>query len=303
MNYKIALIGKESDVTKFVEISFNDSEYDITLKKYSEYKDLINDNGFLKSCSLIILDICCVDTCNKLGFDFKVPILIMLDKEPEDLEKFDFNKLDKFLLVDFIRRPFLKNIFINKVKILIRLAEYNKTLNLDKARLLTNIWDLLNYSNLYVVVLDANNFKIKVINYALSQSLGYENESQFIDKNWLDYIPDYEKDNVKRIMYHIREKQEKYLEFLNDIICLNKENNEIISVKWFNSYINHTSNLIFSIGVPITKDPAFLNDIDSLRAYYRDVIVRDREMIKSLKEVTKKYTDEIFKKNGIERFD
>ncbi len=299
MSYKVALIGKESEVTKFVENSFNDSECDITLRRYKIINELKDDNEFLNSCSLIILDIYYIDICKKIGIDLKIPVLVLLDKDPEDLETFNFESFNNFLLIDFIRRPFLKNIFLNKIKILIKLSEYNKTLKSDKTRLLSNIWDLLNYSNMYVVVLDGADFKIKMANYALSQSLGYEDEGQLIDKNWLDHIPDYEKENVRRVLNHIIDKQEKYLEFLNDI-TLTRKGDTIVSVKWFNSYINHTTNLIFSIGIPITQSPSHLDDIDSLRAYYKDIILKDREMIKSLKEVTKKYTEEILKKNGVE---
>jgi hypothetical protein len=140
------------------------------------------------------------------------------------------------------------------------------------------MWDLINYSNLYVVVLDGQLF-IKLINYRLAKAIGFNNENEPVGKCWLDFIEEPKRPVIKYIHRKVLEGDSQYNEALTDLVALN----EHIQVRWFNTKLNN-SDLTFSIGIPL--QPITPEDgIDSIRSYFRDVIKKDRTMIKSLQDV------------------
>ena len=83
-----------------------------------------------------------------------------------------------------------------------------------------------------------------------------------------------------------------YEEFTNNIY--NEGTKKSITVRWFNTLINHEFNCVFSIGLPLTKEPTIDEDIDSLRAYFRDILEQDKTVINAMKEITMKYSAKIF---------
>jgi hypothetical protein len=89
-------------------------------------------------------------------------------------------------------------------------------------------------------------------------------------------------------------KSQCYKEFTNDIL---DKDNKTITVKWFNTLINSEFNCVFSIGLPLTKEPTLDEDIDSLRSYFRDILEKDKTTINAMKEVTMKYSEKLFGEN------
>ena len=161
----------------------------------------------------------------------------------------------------------------------IELSQYkNESITLKKA-----IWDMLNYANMFVLILDKN-MTIKLCNYSLATFIGFKNEKEILEKNWLDFIPEREKNLVTHVHTMVKiceeQKDEKYKEVINDILLLN---GNITTVRWFNLCINHSYQMSFSIGVAQQK-PAEATD-ESIRSYYRDIIDKDRTMIKSIREL------------------
>lgn len=154
----------------------------------------------------------------------------------------------------------------------------NESLSLKKA-----IWDMLNYSNLFVVILDKN-LIVKLCNYSLATTLGFKSEDEILERCWLDFIPDSNKELVRQIHGMIKvceeQKDEKYKEVINDILL---PNGESILVRWFNMCINHNYNMTFSIGVEQVTDTKSTDD--SIRAYYRGIVEKDRTMIYSLRDL------------------
>jgi len=67
--------------------------------------------------------------------------------------------------------------------------------------------------------------------------------------------------------------------------------NEIESIKWFITFINTSINWLFCLGTPITKDISSKENIDTLRAYFKDIIIKDRDMIQSIKDMQSKISD------------
>lgn len=148
--------------------------------------------------------------------------------------------------------------------------------NLKKA-----IWDMLNYSNTYLVLLSSD-MTIKLANWSLATDLGFETESDIVGKCWLEFVPDEIRDNIKAIHQSLSiENSGKYKEVINDIVTLSKEK---ISVKWFNIRINGKYNMTLSMGLKTKSTDAIVNE-ESIRSYYKDIIEKDRTMILSLKDI------------------
>lgn len=157
-----------------------------------------------------------------------------------------------------------------------QLEETKKELLKTKAA----IWDMLNYANMYVLLLD-DKMNIKFINYSLAITLGFKDEFEPVGRCWLEFIKESDRDivsNVHRCL-SLEEECPKYREFTNDVVTLEKK---IITVKWFNAPVNHDYNWTFSFGIA-SQPPSEITE-ESIRSYFADVIARDRTMISSLRD-------------------
>lgn len=161
-----------------------------------------------------------------------------------------------------------------------RLEEANiKHQNLQKA-----LWDMLNYANMFVLLLGSK-MEIKLINWSLATTLGFKKEEEPIGKNWLDFIKPEDKKLITNIHHDISRKQpeETPTEITSDVVTLS---GDIKTIQWFNTFINHEYNMTFSFGV-IRNNPPQVTE-ESIRSYYRNVIQKDKTMIKSLRDAVVK---------------
>ena len=146
------------------------------------------------------------------------------------------------------------------------------------------IFNMLNYANMYVIVLD-DKMIIRYANNSLAKDLGYKSYDEIIGKCWLDFLVKDEKKvitMIHKIVADGGDEWEKYKEYKNYIQPIN--GNEKILVHWFNSHINTDYNWSFSFG--ISKQPkATLVSMDSIRTYYRDIVEKDRTMIESMRDM------------------
>jgi hypothetical protein len=155
----------------------------------------------------------------------------------------------------------------------------------DEIKDLRNIiFNMLNFTNMYALVLDQN-LVVRFANSSLSIDLGFKGYTDLIGRCWLDFVSDKERDIISVIHKSISNGisgWEKYREFKNVIV---NSNGDTIEVHWFNSHINTDLNWTFSFG--IRKRPVVIDDInmDSIRSYYRDIINKDREMIIAMRDV------------------
>lgn len=150
----------------------------------------------------------------------------------------------------------------------------------DETNLLKKaIWDMLNYSDMYFLVLDKK-FSIKLINYRLAKVIGFESEKDAIGENWLQFIHDKDKKQIKNIHSGIISKKNNN--------CFNEKVTEVISkdglvlVKWFNVAINSHYNVVMSFGLPRIIDETATDE--SVRTYYAGILKKDKTMIEFLKE-------------------
>lgn len=143
------------------------------------------------------------------------------------------------------------------------------------------VWNILNYANLFLVLLDSN-MNVRMSNWSLAHKLGFEDETGLVGKCWLDYIKPEEKDMIKNVYKTLSTdspKAEEYKEFTNEIVLPDKE---LLVVKWFNIYIN--SELHFTLSLGVQKYIPTEETEDSVRSYYRDIVEKDKTFIKSIRE-------------------
>lgn len=149
----------------------------------------------------------------------------------------------------------------------------------EKKELSEIIFMMLNFTNMYCLALD-DQIKIKFANLSLAMDLGYQSYSELIDKNWLNFLEEKDKELLKivheSIAYDKEDWENKYREVQNNIITTE---GKIIPVYWFNSHINSEINWTFSFGI---KKPAVKED--DVRIFYQDLIKKDRIMINSLRD-------------------
>lgn len=162
--------------------------------------------------------------------------------------------------------------------------ERRNNLEYEVRELRNIIFNMLNFTNMYSLVLDQN-LTIRFANASLSIDLGFKEYTELIGRCWLDFVVPKERDMISVIHKSIADGTdgwEKYREFKNHIVNTDKDT---IEVHWFNSHINTDYNWTFSFG--IRKRPLIIDDInmDSIRSYYRDIINKDREMIIAMRDV------------------
>jgi len=149
---------------------------------------------------------------------------------------------------------------------------------MDTKDLQNAIWDILNYLPYFVLLIDEK-YTIKLSNYALATTLGFEDEQEVVGKNWLNFVePNY------------RDKVEENLNYLmkNPSICMElsykitpKQGDSILT-KWNVSCSNGGRNFTIKIGA-IAKDIKSEIVEDSIESYFRNVLKKDRTLIQSLK--------------------
>ena len=144
------------------------------------------------------------------------------------------------------------------------------------------IFQMLNYANMYVLVLDEK-MDIKFANNSLAVDLGFNGYKEVVGKCWLDFITEKERKIIITIHAIVAggiEDWEKYREFQNIIKSINGEE---IGVHWFNSHINTDFNWSFSFG--IRQKPNTQVTMESIRKYYKDIVDKDRTMINSMRDM------------------
>ncbi len=182
---------------------------------------------------------------------------------------------------DFIDKPFNSDVFVNRIKLLLRVSDKSQKLRKEIISKNKSLWDIFNYSNFYVCMLNQE-FQITLANYYLSHQLGFEEECDLIGKNFREYVPESFSNIMPKIFDGVLQTHGETHDFVCEIMDPNTKVE--VTVKWFISFINTTINSYFMIGIPLLKDITPQDSVETIRQYWRNIIERDRSTIKSLKE-------------------
>jgi PAS domain S-box-containing protein len=85
------------------------------------------------------------------------------------------------------------------------------SLHEDLERSKRTMWQMMNYLNLYVVVLDKN-VNIVLANRYLIFGLGYENEDEVVGRCWYDFIPTTQHQVIANIHSGVLQNDSRYFE-------------------------------------------------------------------------------------------
>ncbi len=163
-----------------------------------------------------------------------------------------------------------------------------KNLKLEASGLKKAIWDMLNYTSMFILLLDSK-LIIKLMNWSFATELGFSNEREVIGKSWLDFVPEENECMIKAVHNClVSEKSEKTREYREIVNEVKRLDGSTLIIKWFNLPIHDKYDMTFSMGLKASTRDSHVISEDSIRSYYRDIVEKDRTMIKSLKEVLKK---------------
>ena len=296
--YLIYLSHENKKFEKRLKDTILNNLKNVEVQTFSGREDIPKDPNIM-SADLIIIDLIFNDDrleklhkgLIEINHKTSTPYLLFMNHSDFDIERIKFIQEYHEVIFEFLNETaFNEFIFINRIKVLLKIPKISKFSHSEIEKIQSGVWELLDYSNMFVVMLDQN-LKIKIINYHLSKTLGYDNPSDLVKKDWKDFLRISDHELVQHVCNEIIKGNQSYKEFTNDIIDINKKS---ITVKWFNTYINHDFNCVFAIGLPLTKEPSIDEDIDSLRAYFRDILEQDKTVINAMKEITMKYSAKIF---------
>ena len=282
MEQTIFVIDDDKDILKTLTGYLTDYK----VHTFSNCDDLLKSD-LIDEVNLFIIDIklgskdgrnLCRDLI-KQGYES--PCLFISGYINEDVSKM-FNMLPDNCLYDFMQKPINMSILKNRIRLLLSCGDKADFLEEASNKAKANVWNLINYSNLYCLIIDKD-FIIKVINYPLAIKLGGEHEKdpKILGQNCLKFCPEDQIGLAEHIVKDINDGSELYKEVIMDLKDLN---GEITPIKWFNSKANNHEGWLFSIGIPLIRQVDSLQDIDSLRAYYRNVLDKDRTMINVIKD-------------------
>ena len=151
----------------------------------------------------------------------------------------------------------------------------------EKEALEKAIWDMMNYANVFILLLDPK-MNVLLINNTFTKKLGFNDPKDVIGKCWLDFIKPKDRNHIHAVHHSLAydgEESSKYKEVVNDVI---NPDGQIVTVKWFNFPINHQYHLTFSFGIQEETLPEMTED--SIRTYYHEILQKDKTMILSLKD-------------------
>jgi len=281
----VFIVSNKPEFLDRIENIINNIEKTNTFKILN--KELFQTQCILNKIDLVIThadpekitdDIMFYESC----LDFSkhmTPILFVI---PQGKKVMSYPKGIK-LTIDFAWEDIPDDIMFNKISLMLKVSTVICQRKLIDAKE-KGIWDILNYSNIFVLVLDKN-LKIALCNKYLAKHLGYNDEKDVIGLEWKNFLPPSTAYAMKEIYEAIKSGREEFKEFTTEIIP--KEGNSF-AVKWFNSYINGEDEVLIRIGTPIGTRREHNEGIDALRLYYRNVIDKDRTTIQSIKELTLK---------------
>lgn len=149
----------------------------------------------------------------------------------------------------------------------------------DLKQTVVNLWNILDYSNYFVVVLDKD-LEIKLCNRMLAKTLGFQTEEELIGRKWFEFIPETTKDIIRIIHQETNDRKDTTIESTSEIITLK---GRIIVAKWFNSFVNSELDWVFSMGVPLRANEQ--QNIDNVREFYKEILAKDRTTINAIKKL------------------
>lgn len=276
----IYIIDDEPESLSLLKDIIESKIQDVIVYTFTDYSFLNND---LNSVDLFILDTFnsqCDNSFEACKFLYGVcpnTPLLMLSNYTSANEI--IKNLPSEYVVDFVTKPLMMDVFVNRLNVLLRISKNTCFLKEESKEFQKNIWSLLQHVvGMYIVVskLDGT---ILLCNDYFVKDLGYNSCNDIISKKWQDsFITDEE---LQIINSSITDPTKLFSEAAT---YLKTNMDSQYFVKWFFALVNDKNNLVLGIGAPIIRDNNSLNNVDSIRDYFKNLLTRDKNVIDILKK-------------------
>lgn len=204
----------------------------------------------------------------------QVPILFISGIFHDD----DLAGLPPDIFFDFAPKPTPVRLLANRINLLLRVSRHNRA-QFQAAG--SGYWRMIYHAPFLAVVLQ-DDMKIRACNLKLAKTVGYEDPEELVGKSWFDFLSIQNREVVAQVHRNVLCGEfEDFGEIENEI--LDTDGNPIL-IKWFNSYLEN-ERITLSIGIP-PKKLLMLRE-DDIRAYWYNVIVRDRKAILAMQSAFK----------------
>ena len=276
--HSILILDDNEEQARYIEKTLRDSIANIDVFICRNYEE-IRQHERLMHINVFIVNMenrtqhQTVDRANRLvdeGLAPKWSTALLISKTFYELQEFENMKM----VHDFIIEPFLDNILVNRVNVLLQTSHGFKIREDSKINCELMMWDLFNYSNRFIVLVDDRGV-IRLVSSWFCKTVGY-NEDELLGKYFSDfaYLPDGATfDYFLNVI--LKTKNNKYTECSYKIV---KKDGSTIDIKWFNSCIKNSKNWMFSVGMPYEENEKE-SDEDMLRALWKKIMDEDRMKI------------------------
>jgi PAS domain S-box-containing protein len=279
--YKIFILDDNESIIELYESFLEHSDISCKINTFTDPKKMLSQKN-LEDIDLFILD---VKLESELELDGKIVCSEIMKRNKYSIFLFisghSYN-YDSFVYLDcsfdYIQKPCSNVVLINRTKTLLHLSKELKKINKTKKKIELSLRDIFDYSDIYLIVLNSD-MDIRLCSYRLALDLGFESSEELIGKNWTEFLP-IEMAPLKELFGP--EKKKIFNEFTNDI---QTKNGTRIPTKWFNTRIKNGEICTFSIGIPLTKEITKEDSIETMRAYWEDIIKKDRTTINVFKDL------------------
>jgi len=151
--------------------------------------------------------------------------------------------------------------------------------------LVSLIFEIISGSN-YIILVLSKDLTIRMCNDVFAECVSYGDKGVVIGTNLLDYVQSESKFIVKSLYEAMFKQLEKMpetklsQEIEYEILC---REGKTWLMKWFATVVNSGDDLALHLGLRYSNPHQFSMDSATLRAYYRELIERDRVYINAVK--------------------
>jgi len=151
--------------------------------------------------------------------------------------------------------------------------------------LICDFCNIFHNSNLIFLALDEN-FSILMFNKKFLEIINIDPDQKesLIGKNFLEFIPENNKERIKKMSKKLLQKENTYKEIVLEL----KSKYETCVIKWFNNIVNCRGiNVLIMIGFILSgcsDDYEDIDDADDFRVHWENVINKHKQLINSIKK-------------------
>jgi len=204
------------------------------------------------------------------------PILFISGYDTTDAE---FEGIEKLYTYDFIAKPFVRRVLINRMRLLLNFKFRYQILNADKSAAEQSLLNLFDLSPILAVVL-TDNMVVKYCNQQIIDFLQIKPED-ILGQNFLAFLPETQKAVTYQMHRAALDQSARwYSDFEGEIIAADGRRQ---MARWFNTVFEGESEpLILSVGLIIAQYP--VTNEKQFREFWLRELMNHKAMIRAIRQ-------------------